>query len=226
MKAKPKHNEFFGVLAFWEFALMFALHDRGYSAGRIKQGMREVDKQMTRFDEYSRSKSYTNDIGNRDNAVCSFEWECAFRGIDWKRVRELEKLPVIKSNEYKVRQDKSHWDMIAAFALARTYGMKTDKVIEVLQAQRRHLDRIQTKVGIQPKYITRTTIHTADIVRECIYEANKRGIDWQDTLDVVIHIDGETMSNSSAPAAKGCVPYANPVIDVSGISLIPTRRKF
>ena len=40
MKAKQKHNEFFGVLAFWEFGLMFALHDRGYKAGRIKQGMK------------------------------------------------------------------------------------------------------------------------------------------------------------------------------------------
>lgn len=218
MNAHPKHNEFFGVLAFWEFCLMFALHDRGYSAGRIKQGMRAVDAEMTRFDDYSRSKSYTNDTGNRDEAVWIYQIECNCRDVDWQRVRALEALPAIKSKEYKVKRDKSLWDMIAAYALSRTYNMKTDTIVDVLTRQRYYLNGIQTRIGLTPKYITKSIIHTADIVRECIYEANRRGIDWQDALDVVIHIDGETMGANSAPAPRGCLPLAKPV---SGIEDIP-----
>lgn len=225
MKAKQKHNEFFGVLAFWEFGLMFALHDRGYKAGRIKQGMKAVDTEMSRFDKYSRSKSYTDDIGKRDEAVFIFEIECICKEIDLLRIRALENLPAIKNDDYKIKQDKSYWDMIAAYALARTYGMKTDTIVDILTTQRRYLNSIQNKIGLLPKYTSKTILHTADIVRECIYEANKRGIDWQDILNVVIHIDGETMSDSTKPAAKGCFPLANPVVDMSGISLLPTRRR-
>lgn len=227
MKAKIKHNEFFGVLAFWEFCLMFALHDRGYSAGKIKQGMRAIDEQMTRFDEYSRSKSYTNDAHNRDEAIFLFEWECSFKSIDWKRIRELSEksLPVLRSDEYKVRRDKAYWDMIAGYALAKTYGMKTDTIICVLMSQRRHLDNIQHKVGSTPKYIKLSKIPTADIVEECIFEANRRGIDWQEALDVVIHINGETMSGTSAPATKGCYPYAQAPIDMAGFSAVGITRK-
>ena len=219
MNAIPKHNEFFGVLAFWEFCLMFALHDRGYSAGRIKQGMRAVDAEMARFDEYSRSKSYTNDTGNRDQAVFIYEIECNCREIDWERIRALETIPAIECVDSEVQRDKAYWDMIAGFALSRTYNMKTDTIVDILNAQRRYLNDIQTKIGLTPKFIKHTIIHTADIVRECIYEANRRGVNWQDALDVVIHIDGETMGAKSAPAPRGCLPLAKPVKGIEDIPL-------
>ena len=154
-----------------------------------------------------------------------YEIECNCREIDWERIRELETIPAIKSADSEVQRDKAYWDMIAGFALSRTYNMKTDTLVDILNAQRRYLNDIQTKIGLTPKFFKRTIIHTADIVKECILEANRRGIDWQEIMDVVIHIDGEVMTSGKNAKPVGCLPLAKPV-DVSGINLIPTRRKF